>query len=153
MLRPWLRLVDSLRCRAVAWLARYAPAELACAPAALLCASLAAAGGAAAEAMAVAGTAGEIAVFYAVMGTRELRNRGGLTALPAAARDLAVEFGPAEALDGLLLRPLLLYAGISLIGHPALGALLGKLVADIVFYSLAIAGRGLVERRALRATC
>lgn len=105
--------------------------------------------------MSVVGTAGEVGAFYAVMGTRELSRRGGLSALPAAVRDLAVEFGPAEALDSLLLRPFLLYAGISLSGHPALGALLGKLAADVVFYSLATAGHGVVERRAAAcpATC
>ena len=141
------RPLASLRGCARAWIARYLPAELACTSVALACASLVA--GAGAEAIAVAGTAGEVAAFYVVMLARELsQRRGGLAALPGVLRDLALEFGPAEALDSLLLRPALLYAGVLLAPHPALGAFAGKLGADVVFYSLAIASRGLAQRGA-----
>ena len=136
----------SLRGRVPAWVARYLPAELLGTCAALSCASLAADSGAAAAA--VAGTVGENAAFYGLMLTRELLQRGGVRGLPGALRDLALEFGPAEALDSLLLRPALLYAGISLTGHSTSGALLGKLAADVAFYSLAIAGRALAQRGA-----
>ena len=69
---------------------------------------------------------------------RELMQRGGVRALPIAMRDLFLEFGPAEAVDILLVRPASLYAGLSVAPHPALGIVMGKVVADLSFYSSAI---------------
>jgi hypothetical protein len=129
------------------WLRRYLPAELVCIPAALAGAFLLGEPLGGNEGAALGGAIGENAGFYGMMLGRELRQRGGLAALPRALRDLSLEFGPAEALDSLLLRPALLYLGIALAPHAALGVLAGKLAADAAFYSLAIAAHGLVCRR------
>jgi hypothetical protein len=56
------------------------------------------------------------------------------------ARDLTVEFGPAEVFDSVLLRPLLMYAGPVVTGQFIAGTLLGKLLADVAFYAFAITG-------------
>lgn len=55
-----------------------------------------------------------------------------------AIRSLAVEFGPAEAVDSLVVRPALIYAGPLLLDHVLLGWIIGGVVADIVFYACAI---------------
>jgi hypothetical protein len=52
-----------------------------------------------------------------------------------ALHSLLVEFGPAEALDSLLLRPVCIYTGVALFGIA--GAAAGKIVADIAFYGMA----------------
>lgn len=46
---------------------------------------------------------------------------------------LAAEFGPAGLLDTFLTRPCFMGAGIRLFG-PQLGLVIGKIVADVVFY-------------------
>ena len=48
-------------------------------------------------------------------------------------RNLVLEFGAAEALDTALIRPFCMGAGIRLLGG-SLGALAGKLGADLAFY-------------------
>lgn len=55
-----------------------------------------------------------------------------------ALRSIVVEFGPAEALDSLAVRPAALYLGPVLTGNAAVGFILGKIVADIGFYVCAI---------------
>jgi pilus assembly protein TadC len=63
-------------------------------------------------------------------------------------RDLVLEFGPAEALDSLLLRPALMYAGILLAPNLALGVVAGKIAADICFYLPTILSYEWLRRRA-----
>jgi hypothetical protein len=121
------------------WLRRYLPAELLATPCALLAGLSAAQLTGSPAAAALAATWGENAGFYGLMIGREHAQRRTLRALPAVARELALEFGPAEALDSLLLRPAALYAGLALAPHPALGMLAGKIVADVTFYAPAIA--------------
>lgn len=120
------------------WLRRYLPAELVSTPCALLLGVTASQLTGSAAAGAVAATWGENLGFYSAMLVRELVRRGGLRALPVTMRDLFLEFGPAEAVDILLVRPASLYAGISVAPHPALGIVAGKIVADVSFYSSAI---------------
>jgi hypothetical protein len=55
-----------------------------------------------------------------------------------ALRSIAIEFGPAEVIDSVLIRPVALYAGPYLVGNVALGWVLGSLIADIGFYVMAI---------------
>ena len=133
------------------WLRRYLPAELICTPCALLFGGVTAELTGNAAAAALAATWGENVGFYGMMLGRELAGRGGLRALPAAARDLFVEFGPAEALDSFLLRPAALYVGIAVAPNPLLGMLAGKLVADLGFYAPAIVTHE-IQRRFARAT-
>jgi hypothetical protein len=67
--------------------------------------------------------------FYGVVLIRELRDhapRGALTRM-------LVEFGPAEVLDTFVIRPLAMGLGAHWLGDLA-GALLGKLLADVLFY-------------------
>jgi hypothetical protein len=61
-----------------------------------------------------------------------------------------VEFGPAEALDTLALRPFAMYVGPLVVGNVMLGVLVGKLVADVTFYGFAIVGYEILVRRRAR---
>ena len=126
-------------CRVLSWLRRYLPAELVALPSALLFAYAAGSLTGSSAAAAFAGTWGENLGFYGLFLGRELRRRGHVRALPAAVRDLVLEFGPAETLDSLLIRPAFMYAGLSLAPNPMLGVLAGKLAADVTFYAPAIA--------------
>jgi hypothetical protein len=132
--------------RIITWLRRYLPAELVCTPIALLSAWLAVTLTGSTAVAAIAGTWGENLGFYGMMLARELGRRG-VRALPAILRDLALEFGPAEALDSMLLRPALMYTGMILAPSPALGIVAGKLAADICFYVPAIVSYELLCRR------
>ena len=77
--------------------------------------------------------------------TRELVRRGSVRALPGAARDLTLEFGPAEMLDSIVLRPVLMYVGLTMAPTPALGIIAGKLAADVGFYVPTIASYELLR--------
>ena len=61
-----------------------------------------------------------------------------LVAHGLAARSIAVEFGPAEAIDSITIRPIALYLGPLVVGNTAVGFVLGSIVADIAFYVMAI---------------
>jgi hypothetical protein len=61
-----------------------------------------------------------------------------LTANGLALRSIAIEFGPAEVVDSLLIRPLAFYLGPVLFGGMVAGWIFAKLVADVGFYVLAI---------------
>ena len=56
------------------------------------------------------------------------------------AKRLLVEFGLAEAVDSLLVRPYLMTVTPQYIGPYWLGTLIGKIAADSIFYSFAIMG-------------
>lgn len=149
--------MNALPPRVREWLHRYLPAEIV--------GLLAALGGAFAVfrvtdspvAAAVAGSACETVGFYATIGWRDVSwqyralaglappRRVWLTA-GRTARDLAVEFGPAEVVDSAFLRPALMYAGPLFTGHFLAGTLLGKLAADVAFYMFAITGYELRKR-------
>ena len=83
---------------------------------------------------------------------RELARRGGARALPTVLWNLALEFGPAETLDSVLLRPALMYAGLTMVPSPALGIIVGKLAADLVFYVPTIVCYELLRHRARPTT-
>jgi hypothetical protein len=133
--------------RIILWLRRYLPAELVGLLAALLCTWLAKALTGSAVTAALAGTLGDHLGFYSILFGRELSRRGP-HAVPTILRDLVLEFGPATALDGLLIRPALLYAALALTPHTAIGLLIGKLAADLVFYVPTIVSYELLCRRA-----
>jgi hypothetical protein len=85
----------------------------------------------------------EMLWFYGVLAVRDLRrtareaSRSGAIldghTVRSVLRNIALEFGAAEAFDALLLRPFAIAAGLHFLGGP-FGALAGKLVADGVFY-------------------
>jgi hypothetical protein len=97
----------------------------------------------------VAGTIGASVGYYAtayVNGVRwSYRGLVGrswpmrvLLANGLAARSIAVEFGPAEAIDSIVVRPVALYIGPFVLGSTAVGFVVGSIVADIAFYVMAI---------------
>jgi hypothetical protein len=45
-----------------------------------------------------------------------------------AARSIAVEFGPAEAIDSIVVRPVALYIGPFVLGSTAVGFVVGSIV-------------------------
>ncbi len=49
-----------------------------------------------------------------------------------------MEFGPAEAIDSILIRPVAFYAGPILFGNVAVGWMLGSVTADVAFFVMAI---------------
>jgi hypothetical protein len=137
------------RRRVVEWVRRYLPCEIAGWVGEL--------GGAAATywltgsfaAAVVVGTIGASAGYYAAAyvnavrwSYRARRDRAWparlLIANFLALRSIAIEFGPAEVIDSVIVRPLLLYAGPFLFGNVLVGWIIGSVVADIAFYGLAI---------------
>ena len=66
------------------------------------------------------------------------RKQRALTANGLALRSIAVEFGPAEVIDSLIVRPVAFYLGPILFGGMVAGWIFAKLVADVGFYVLAI---------------
>jgi hypothetical protein len=130
------------------WAGRYLPAEIVGTVTAMAAAlgvyeatgSLAAA--------ALAGSVAEAVGFYGYFAARSgmqyyakhrahPRPRRLALAAMHTARDMLVEFGPAEAVDSFFTRPLFMYLGPQLLHNVGVGLLAGKLVADLLFYTLA----------------
>ncbi|GAA3705906.1 hypothetical protein GCM10022204_24390 [Microlunatus aurantiacus] len=136
------------------WIGRYLVAELAGLTTALLAALAATAW--APDRLAVAAYAsalGEGVGFYAgFLLVRYLREdiegppRRRLAVIVAAA---VVEFGPAEILDTVLIRPAAMYLASWATGNVIVGVLIGKVAADVVFYGLAITSYETLVRRFL----
>ena len=132
------------------WLRRYVPAEIGGTLGALAGGLLVYRLSHSSALTAVGGTWGENLGYYLVILGREIgANRSALhqgrwRTSTRMLRNLVVEFGVAEALDSFLLRPLLVYAALSLTGSVPLGLLAGKLAADMGFYTVAI---GMYELR------
>jgi hypothetical protein len=55
-----------------------------------------------------------------------------------ALRSVAVEFGPAELIDSMAIRPVAFYVGPLVFDNTAVGWIFGKLVSDLAFYLCAI---------------
>ncbi len=70
--------------------------------------------------------------------------RQRMAVTPSAA---ALEFGPAEIADTLLVRPAAMFLGSVGTGDALVGVLVGKVAADVVFYALSIASYELAVRR------
>jgi hypothetical protein len=125
------------------WFRRYGPAELLGICTALLAARLASVAGAPLVAIAYAGAVGENVGFYGTIIARQVaadRRRAAAAGeryrgmhLWSTARELVLEFGPAELLDSFLVRPLAMGLGVRLLGQTA-GIVAGKLAADVSFY-------------------
>jgi hypothetical protein len=88
----------------------------------------------------------EAAGYYAVILCDEVRRLGTARALPRALPGLMVEFGPAEFVDTMIVRPLLMAAGPLVIADPIAGTLAGKGVADLLFYAVVLPS-GRLRRR------
>jgi len=116
------------------WLRRYLPAEAVSVVGAMLFGSAAAMlSNNNPAVIAIAGAWGETTSYYATMVVRERRVHPRRR-LWRTLGNLALEFGIAEALDSLLVRPTLMYLAGQIASDARLGVLVGKLAADIVFY-------------------
>ena len=100
-------------------------------------------------AAAVAGAWGETLAYDTTMLVRDLTANHGNVVLML--RDLVLEFGAAEALDSLIIRPTLMYTAAQLLASMPAGVLLGKLAADVFFYAPTIAAYELRRRYLPRA--
>lgn len=103
--------------------------------------------------IALAALVGEIVGFYTVIAAivyLEQLRAGRRRAAPAAAALLVAEFGAAELLDTLVVRPAALMLGVLLIPDAIWGLLAGKIAADLVFYAVAAGAFTITERAGLR---
>jgi hypothetical protein len=131
------------------WVRRYLPAEVSGTVTALAAAWTVHAASGSLISAAVAGTIGEGLGYYGCMAVREAlhhdirhRHHGRMKRLwltgIVTVRDMLIEFGPAELVDSFLVRPFFMYLMPSLLHDFTAGILVGKLAADVIFYSLAI---------------
>lgn len=141
------------RRKAYQWCARYLPAELVGTVFAMVGALFAWRFTNDRAVTAFAATVAEFVGFYGLVVGRELWQRRvvpGAWSVKANRLVLAAivaEFGAAEILDSLLVRPAAMYVGPLVTGHAAAGALLGKILADLLFYACAIVSYEIVLRR------
>jgi hypothetical protein len=133
------------------WLQRYVPAELLGTLIALIFAWVAYAKTRSYIVATGAGLVGEGIGFYGFIITKELwtnkLHTRGLSlprrlaaVISRSGTNLLVEFAPAEVLDNFLIRPFALYMAPHYIHPYAVGFVIGKFCADMLFYALAIAG-------------
>lgn len=139
------------------WVRRYLPAEVVGTTALYLASWFAMVGGGGPIVIAYAATIGESIGFYAMLGARihgEQRRMDPAMSpwlrLRRTVLLLAAECGPAELLDTVLARPMLLVAGMYLLPS-GWDLLAGKIAADLVFYILSGVCFTLTVRLGLRA--
>ena len=131
------------------WARRYLPCEIAGTTCEMGGAAIAYGATGSVAAAAVVATVGASLGYYAAAYWTAVRTayraqpswprlRRGLSANGRALRSIAIEFGPAEVVDSLVIRPLAFYFGPILFGGVVAGWIFGKLVADVGFYVLAI---------------
>ena len=141
--------IRSLKTKHREWLRRYIPAEIIGTTTALLAAWIAFGQTDSYIAAAAAGWVGEGVGFFGCFIASELVTshkrydkynfwkRMSLT-ITAASTNLLVEFLPAEIIDNFVIRPFVMYIAPIYIHPYALGFLIGKFSADIIFYIIAI---------------
>lgn len=141
--------MDGARTRIGEWVRRYLPCELAGTVGELGGAALVYLATHSLAAAAVAATVGASGGYYAAAYLSALRwsyrdqaHRCALTRLTVAAllalRSVVIEFGPAELIDSIAVRPLAFYLGPTLFGNVAAGWVFGKVVSDVAFYTCAV---------------
>lgn len=106
-------------------------------------------------AVAIAAIIGESLGFYAVLATIVLLEqrrlgRRGVRALSLTVVLLVAEFGAAELVDSFVVRPAAISLCVWLIPDPFWGLLVGKILADLVFYAVAATSYVLTTRTRLR---
>ena len=144
------------------WIRRYLPCEIAGTVGELGGAAIAYLATGSLAAAAVTATIGASAGYYAtayVSAVRwSYRQRHGsnwaasvVIANLLALRSVAVEFGPAELIDSIAIRPVAYYLGPLMFSNVIAGWIFGKLVSDLAFYICAIFSyerfKGLLARR------
>jgi hypothetical protein len=131
------------------WIRRYLPCEIAGTVGELGGAAVAYLATGSLAAAAITATIGASAGYYAAAYVGALRwsyrDRAHrpwpsrvLVSNLVALRSVTVEFGPAELIDSLAVRPVAFYVGPSLFDSPVAGWIFGKLVSDLAFYLFAI---------------
>jgi hypothetical protein len=137
------------------WIARYLPAEAAGTAAMVFGGLLATVWTTATPLIALAALVGEIVGFYAILAVTIYVEQVAVMATRRRAVGrtgvlLVAEFGAAELLDTLLVRPAALMLGLLLVPDPVWGMILGKVAADIVFYAVAAGAFTITARTGLR---
>jgi len=133
------------------WLARYVPAEIIGTIMAIIGARIAFGLTDSYAAAAVAGVITENIGYYGYFLVKEVlrhyrahsqhtRLRRPLLTAVKTVRDMIVEFGLAEFLYSFVFGPFFMFLGPQVISNFSLGILVGKLMADVCFYSIAIIG-------------
>ncbi len=99
---------------------------------------------------AYAGTWGENLGFYGTMAFKEIHTgrkhhkknnqKYGFIGVLKAFRNLILEFGFAEIFDSFVIRPFFMFLFPVLLGNLAVGVVVGKITADIIFYIPAVIG-------------
>lgn len=126
------------------WIKRYLPAELFGTLGAIIFPTAISSFTENTLAIAFVGTWGENLGFYGAMIFQEvkegrakhkkLHKNYGFISFGKSIRNIFLEFGVAETADSLLIRPAIMYLTVSNIENLPLGILVGKIVADAVFY-------------------
>ena len=130
------------------WLKRYLPAEIIGIVAAVSAASITHLFTQNLVFIAYSGSIGESVGFYLTIFIQNIvifnkRNRFenksfSFSSILKITTTIILEFGPAGIIDGLVLRPFLMYTFSEISKNLALGILIGKLVSDFAFYLLVI---------------
>jgi len=137
------------------WVVRYLPAEIV-GTAAMIMAGLGVTIWTDSPALiAIAALLGEIVGFYLVLAITIYLEQQSVSAdwRRAIVRTfllLVAEFGVAELLDTLLIRPAALVVGVWLLPDPIWGLLAGKVFADVIFYAIAAGAFTLTAKTGLR---
>jgi hypothetical protein len=139
------------------WVKRYAPPEISGTITMVLIGMFVAGLGAPAVVVGIAATVAESVGFYAIAGVtvwreqrRNFPDHGRVRILVRVIGLLLVEFGSAELLDTLLVRPGALTFALLLVPNVAVALVAGKVVADVVFYVLAATAFRVTEKTGLR---
>lgn len=146
-----------LRVRLWFWVRRYFPAEVAATASVLVTGMAAYAWSGSVVLSAVVATIAENVAFYGIFVVIVYREQRRIRAtrrqtLSRTAILLIAEFGPAELLDSLLVRPAAFVVALSLIPDAGWALFAGKVVADIVFYVAAAGGFSLSTWTGLRGS-
>jgi hypothetical protein len=131
------------------WVRRYLPCEIAGTVGELGGAAVAYLATGSLAAAAITATVGASAGYYSAAYVSALRwssgeNRGRrwpsrlLVSNVLALRSVAVEFGPAELIDSIAVRPVAFYVSPLMFHNTIAGWIFGKLVSDLAFYLCAI---------------
>lgn len=127
------------------WTARYLPAEIGSSTMAILAAFVVKYFDGSDVWLALFATWAEVFTFYLFILAKEVRGVKTFAGFIKKSRNLLLEFGFAECIDAII-RPFCIYFGIQLIPNLALGILAGKVIADIIFYTLTIAAFEAIKR-------
>lgn len=129
------------------WWTRYLPADIIAFPSAILSAIIVGRLTNNIALTSIAATWGENIGYYGFIFFRDLlrgykknKNIGKRKIFINSIFSLAVEFGPAEILDTLFVRPLIIFSSIKLLNNTAFGVMIGKVLSDILFIGIAMAG-------------